>query len=247
MAGPKATKLNSVQGDSSRSPARKYRDVVHGDVSLFRVLYAECVTMMFARLPGALGLFLRRCFYRSLFGAAGKGLAIGSGVTLRHPHKIRLGNNVILDDYCMLDAKGGDNAGIVIGDNTYVGRGTNIYCKNGDIVIGNSVSISSNCNMMSANRITIGDNTIIASYAYLLSGGEYDYRRDAPPFAQQSSLPSEGPLEIGANCWIGAHVTVLDAASLGEHCVIGAGAVVTRPMPSHCVAMGVPARFTKAL
>ena len=38
---------------------------------------------------------------------------------------------------------------------------------------------------------------------------------------------TRGPLDIGADCWFGARVTVLDAASIGARCVIGAGAVVT--------------------
>lgn len=247
MAQDNSVKINAMQSNRSQYAAQKYRHLVHGDISILRVAYAECVTLLFGSMPGAMGLLFRRMFYRPMFGSVGRGLVIGAGVTLRHASKIRLGNNVILDDHSMLDAKGDTNTGITVGDNVYVGRCTNIYCKNGDITVGNNVNISSHCNIMSANRITIGSDTIVASYAYLLSGGEYDYRRDAPPFAQQSSLPSEGPLEIGENCWIGAHAVVLDAANLGRHCVIGAGAVVTRPLPSHCVAVGIPARFTKAL
>ena len=60
-------------------------------------------------------------------------------------------------------------------------------------------------------------------------------------------LPCPGPLTIGANCWLGARVTVLDAADVGEHCVIGAGAVVNRPLPADTLAAGVPARKIKSI
>ncbi|MBU0677907.1 MAG: hypothetical protein KJ626_07290 [Verrucomicrobia bacterium] len=58
-------------------------------------------------------------------------------------------------------------------------------------------------------------------------------------------MGTRGPLTIGTDCWIGARVTILDAADVGDRCVIGAGAVVNRPLPSHSVAAGVPARVIK--
>ena len=60
----------------------------------------------------------------------------GRHLTLRHAHKIRLGQGVVIDDNGVLDAKGDGNRGIVLGNRVYVGRNTIIYCKNGDIHIG---------------------------------------------------------------------------------------------------------------
>ena len=54
-------------------------------------------------------------------------------------------------------------------------------------------------------------------------------------------------MRIGRNCWLGAHVTVTDRGEIGEHCVVGAGAVVTRALPPHSVAVGVPARVVRTL
>ena len=87
---------------------------------------------------------------------------------------------------------------------------------------------------------------MIGAYTYLLSGGEYDIT-DATPFADQSGMKTKGPLTIGANGWLGARVTVLDAASIGDHCVIGAGAVVNKPIPANSLAVGVPARVIKSV
>ena len=52
---------------------------------------------------------------------------------LRHPHKIRIGDNVVIDDNCLIDAKGESNAGIRIGSGVFIGRNTILSCKNGDI------------------------------------------------------------------------------------------------------------------
>jgi acetyltransferase-like isoleucine patch superfamily enzyme len=131
-------------------------------------------------------------------------------------------------------------------DNVFIGRGSIIYCKNGDILLKAGVNISSNCTIMSSNKLTVGAGTIMGAYTYLLSGGEYDYT-DGTPFAQQSGSKTKGELVIGPNGWLGARVTVLDGASIGEHCVIGAGAVVNKPIPAHSLAVGVPARVIKSL
>lgn len=236
-------KVKDVGGGSAFG---KYRRVFYGDRSLGYVLAAELIQFFTQGMPGAPGLLLRRKLYPMLFKSVGRGTVFGRNITLRHAHKIALGEGVILDDNCVVDAKGETNAGVRIGRGAYIGRNTIVYCKNGDITLGDHVNVSANCQIFSSNRLSIGANTVIGAFCYFLSGGEYDYR-SAVPFAQQSGQETKGPLEIGANCWFGAHVTVTDAACVGEHCVIGAGAVVVRPVPAHSIAVGIPARVVRSL
>ena len=238
-------KVKDVSGREG-SALRKYRDLVHGDVSWGTVIARELFYQLVGGLPGMLGLFLRLKLYRLIFPNIGKKVVFGRNVTIRHPHKIRLGDGVIIDDNVVLDAKGRDNRGITIGNNVYIGRNTIVYCKNGNITIGDRVNISSNCQIFSSNDLTIGPDTVIGAFCYLLSGGEYDYR-DPTPFSQQSGMLTKGPLKIGANCWLGAHVTILDAAGIGDHSVVAAGAVVTRPSEGGIILGGVPARVLKSI
>ena len=235
-----------VKGVGGGSAFQKYRALMYGDRGMGYVIGAELAQLFLQGLPGALGLVLRKEIYPSFFKSVGRGCVFGRNITLRHAHKISLGDGVILDDNCVVDAKGESNAGIQIGRGAYIGRNTIVYCKNGDIAIGDAVNISANCQVFSSNKLSIGANTVVGAFSYFLSGGEYDYR-SAVPFAQQSGQETKGPLSIGANCWFGAHVTVTDAASIGEHCVIGAGAVVTKPVPDHSIAVGVPARVVKSI
>lgn len=55
------------------------------------------------------------------------------------------------------------------------------------------------------------------------------------------------PVHIGNNCWLGASVTVCPGVTIGDDCVIGAGSVVTRDIPSGCFAAGVPCKVIRPL
>ncbi|MGQ9661776.1 MAG: acyltransferase [Kiritimatiellia bacterium] len=232
---------------SGKSPFREYLRVTYGPLPLAQALWSEIFFCWLGPLSGALGLALRSWFYPRLFASAGRRLLVGRNVTFRHPSKIRFGSGIILDDNCVVDAKGETNEGIWIEDDVFIGRGTIVYCKNGNIRLKKGVNLSSYCTVFSAHSLTVGEGTVIGGYSYLLSGGEYDFGEDARPFSQQDGMKSAGPLEIGANCWLGARVTVLDSACVGDNCVIGAGAVVTKSIPPWSVAVGVPARVVKSV
>ena len=234
-------KAKAVLREGGGSAFAKYRALCYGDRGLGYILWSELLQLTISLLPGALGLLLRGLFYPSLFKHCGAKVIFGKGLTLRHAHKISLGDRVVLDDGAVLDAKGETNAGITVGSGVFVGRNTIIYCKNGDIVLEDGVNISANCQVFSCNRLTVGAQTVIGAFTYLLSGGEYDYRNPAP-FSEQTGMETKGPLTIGPGCWLGAHVVVADAACIGARCVIGAGAVVVKPIPDRMIAVGVPAK-----
>lgn len=55
------------------------------------------------------------------------------------------------------------------------------------------------------------------------------------------------PVTIGNDCWFGANVVVCPGVTIGDNCVIGAGSVVTRDIPPHSFAAGVPARVIRTI
>lgn len=231
---------------ASGSASGAYRALMYGDVSFGRFLWSELLFTFISGIGGALGLWLRMKLYPALFKSCGKKVVFGRHVVIRHPHKITLGDGVVLDDGSVVDAKGTTNEGITLGNRVYVGRNSIIYCKNGDIIVGDNVSISANSILFSSNRLEIKKNGVIASFVYVLSGGEYDIH-DTTPFAFQKGTCTKGPLAIEEGCWLGAGAKILDGANLGERCVVAAGAVVVRSMPGHCVVGGVPAKIIKEL
>ena len=240
-------KIKGVLKDPGKSAFRKYRDIYYGDTSLGYVIKSELVITLTSGVSGALGLALRQLLYPSLFKSSGHHVVFGKNITLRHAHKISLGNRVILDDNVVVDAKGESNEGVSIGDDVYVGRNTILYCKNGNISIEPAVNISSNCQIFSSNQLTLGRQTVVAAYTYILSGGQYDYTDGTKTFAEQSGMNTRGPTVVGPNCWLAAHVVIVDGVTIGEHSVIGAGSVVTRDIPPDTLAAGTPAKAVKSI
>jgi acetyltransferase-like isoleucine patch superfamily enzyme len=201
------------------------------------------ITTLIGPLPGAAGLVLRKKLYRALIGKIGQGVVLGKSITIRHPHKIHLGNNVIIDDYAVLDAKGTDNAGIIIGDNVIIGRNTVLSCKNGDIIIGDNTNIAMNCFIQSAKLVAVGKNVLMSAYCYLIGGGDHETIRTDIPIIAQGQI-SKG-IEIAENCLLGANVMVQDGVIIGKDSVIGSSSVVTKSIDDFSVAFGQPAKIIK--
>jgi acetyltransferase-like isoleucine patch superfamily enzyme len=230
--------------DKKKSIFRKYREMYLGDLSLAGIIYYELVILLFTQIPGSLGFFLRKKFFAALFKRAGKGVIFGKNLTIRHPQKISFGSNVIIDDNCLIDAKGETNEGISIGDNVTIGRNSSLVCKNGNIKIGSSVNITTNVNMICGEdgEIRLGNNIDIGSFSHL-SGGTYNYSKaDMLPSAQ--GRISKGVV-LEDLVWVGAGVVIIDGVTIGEKSMIGAGAVVTKDVPPNSVAVGVPAKVVR--
>lgn len=229
-------------GGKGKSRLEQYQDLILGTRSIWFLIKFELVILLFSRIPGALGIVLRKIFYPMIIGRVGRGVVFGMDVSLRHPLKIEIGDGSIIDDGVLLDAKGSANTGIIIGENCYVGRGTIFSCKEGDIIIKDYANISTYCNISSNSKITIGKKSLLGPYVSLFATRHNFDKVDEAILDQ--GWTSEG-IEIADDCWIGAKVTVLDGVSIGESAVIGAGAVVTASLPQRVVAVGSPARVVK--
>jgi len=228
--------------DERRSALAKYQDLVVGSRSLLRLVAYELVVTLTSWVPGALGLVLRRLAYPPLLGHCGRNPTFGHGVVLRHPAKIRLGDDVVVDDLVVLDAKGTRNEGITVGAGVFLGRGTILSCKDGDIVLGDHVNIGFHSEIFSASRVTVGRYGLFAAYTYLVGGG-HAFDQAGVPIVEQDRT-SRG-IALAENVWLGTGVKVLDGVRIGRDVVVGAGAVVTGDLPDGVVAAGVPARVVR--
>lgn len=225
--------------DNRRSAREKYEALVVGRRGWGALLQHELVTLLSQSVPGALGLALRKTLYPSLLGACGRNVVFGQNVVLRHPGKIRIGDNVVIDDNCLLDAKGDSNDGITIGSGVFIGRNTILSCKNGDLILEDGANVGFNCELFSASRVRVGRGTLLAAYCYLI-GGDHDFSDPDVPVLEQARR-SLG-VSVGEGAWLGAGAKILDGVTIGDRAIIGAGAVVRHDVPAGSVAVGIPAR-----
>jgi acetyltransferase-like isoleucine patch superfamily enzyme len=232
-----------VQDELSRpgvSAREKYAALIVGKAGLGALVKYELVVLVSQSVPGALGLALRKLLYPLLLGTCGRNVVFGQNVVLRHPHKIHIADNVVIDDNCLVDAKGASNAGIRIASGVFIGRNTILSCKNGDIELAEGANVGFNCEIFSASRVRVGRNALIAAYCYLI-GGDHDFRDASRPILDQAR--TSAGIAVGDGAWIGAGAKVLDGVDIGAHAVIGAGAVVRESVPERATAVGVPARI----
>ena len=226
--------------DRRLSAREKYAALVVGRPGWGALVKHEFVSLLSQSVPGALGFALRKVLYRSLVGACGRNVIFGQNVVLRHPHKIRIGDNVVIDDNCLVDAKGDTNRGITIGDGVFIGRNTILSCKDGDITIEAGANIGFNCEIFSASQVTVGRDTLLAAYCYLI-GGDHDFSDPSQPVIAQGR--KSAGVSLGAGAWLGAGAKILDGVTIGDGAIIGAASVVRSAVPAGAIAAGIPARI----
>ncbi len=228
--------------DGKKSSMQKYQELIIGSTSMAALIRYELIVTLFSALPGAFGLLMRSKLYPKLLGSCGRNVAFGTNVVLRHPGKIHIGDNVVIDDNVVLDAKGEDNKGLFIGSGVFIGRNTILSCKNGDIHIDDEANIGFNCEIFSANSVRVGKKVLMAAYCYLVGGTHTFNRTDIPMLYQEREARG---IEVGDHAWLGAHAVVFDGTTIGKECVIGAGSIVNRDIPDWQIAVGSPARVVK--
>lgn len=228
------------------SAVTRYQDVVVGDRSLRATVYYEWC-MWLAWIPGALGLFLRKTFWPRLFGSCGKGVVFAANIILRHPHRIHIGDRVVISEGCILDARNDRvDEVIVLGDNVILSNNVMISCKNGTVKIGARTGINVQTIIQSTNHcpVSIGADVIIGPRCYIVGGGNYNIDRlDIPIWRQE--IKNDGGIALEDDVWLGANITVLGGVTMGTGSVAAAGAVVIKSIPTRAICAGVPSKIIK--
>jgi acetyltransferase-like isoleucine patch superfamily enzyme/acyl carrier protein len=223
----------------SESAFRRYAGLVLARPTISGLLKYEFVNF-FAGFPGALGLVIRRFLYPRILSQAGKGAVFGRFVTLRHGENIVLGDGVVLDDYCLVDARGAGEQGIHIGDRVIVNRNVYIQAKVGHISIGRDTNIGTFSQIVSQGPIEIGENVSIAGNV-IIAGGRYQVETDDDG-AEAKKRFTAGAIRIGSNVRLGIRSVILDGVTIGRNAIVAPGSVVMNDVDEGTVVMGSPAR-----
>lgn len=110
-----------------------------------------------------------------------------------------------------------------------------------ELQIGDNSGVGINCELY--GPVIIGSNVMMGPDVVVYTSGHRFDRTDIP-MMEQGSMETKA-VAIGNDVWIGRRVMVMPGVNIGDGCVIGAGAVVTKDIPPYSVAGGVPARVLK--
>jgi maltose O-acetyltransferase len=119
------------------------------------------------------------------------------------------------------------------------------------IFLGNNCEININCVFLDCNRITIGDNALIAPGVHIytvfhpVSAKERFNKSVNKDFSYAISKTS--PVTIGNNVWIGGGSIIMPGVIIGDNVTIGAGSVVTKSIQSNVLAYGNPCKIIKEI
>ena len=216
----------------------KYIERVTGRRSVGPFIRQELIFALFANLPTALGSVLRTGVYRSLLGKIGSSCFIDEGVRFRIPQKVFLGDRVFIGKNCDIDVECPDSE-IRIADDVHISRDTVILAGVGKTVINERVSIGVGSFIYGSGGVEIGKDSGLADHVRVMAGG-HRYK-DASKLIRLQE-PWAKKTIIGQDVWLGSSVIVLGRVTIGDGAVVGAGAVVTKPIPNYSVAVGVPAK-----
>lgn len=129
-----------------------------------------------------------------------------------------------------------------IQENSYIEP--NFFCDFGcHLFLGKNVYINTNCTILDSAKVTIGDYTMIGPNVQICTPGH----PIKPDERNGEKCEFAKPINIGANCWLGAGVIILPNITIGEGSVIGAGSIVTKDIPPHSVAVGNPCKVIKSV
>ncbi|WP_165864118.1 glycosyltransferase [Capsulimonas corticalis] len=136
---------------------------------------------------------------------------------------------------------------IEIGHGSNLERDVSLWISDDDgararLTLGNDVYVGRNTFLGVYQPISIGADTMIGAYSYIISASHRFDRRDTPIREQGYS---GAPIVIEEDVWIGTHVTILPGVTIGRGAIVGAGSMVNKDIPPYEIWGGVPARFIK--
>ncbi len=133
------------------------------------------------------------------------------------PYRIfSLGDYSVIESFACINNAVGD---VIIGDHTRIGLHNTII---GPVEIGNNVNLAQGITVTALNHNFSDTNKRIDEQGV-----------------------STNPVTIEDDVWVGANAVILPGVTIGEHCVVAAGAVVTKDVPPHSLVAGIPAKVIK--
>lgn len=188
----------------------------------FKLLASELISWIQALIgcmPGRIGITMRRVWFGWRFTHSGL-LHIGVGCQFIAPRSMKFSGTTFINDRCYFNADGGL---LSVGDWTAFNYGAHI-----NAACGGSIIIGAHC--------PIGPGVVMRTAGHRFSSVDDNIQSQGHDLAD---------IIIEDDCWIGANAVILGGVHIGRGAIVGAGAVVTKDIPSMAIAVGVPAKVIK--
>lgn len=175
-----------------------------------------------------------------------KKVFIGHNVSFIQKSNLILGKGTTIESSTIFDCCAANK--VMLGSNVKIGRSSTITITSHLSNLGKGLTIGSNSaigefsHIGCAGGVSIGNDVIMGSYISFHSENHIFKNLNTPIRLQ--GVTHKG-IKIGNNVWVGAKVTFIDGSSIGNNCVIAAGAVVNDKFPDNVLIGGVPAKIIK--
>lgn len=168
----------------------------------------------------------------------GKNLIVNNKVYIRGTGEVRIGN-----DFRFTSSSGINPICRNIRGEFYLGKNT------AKIIIGDNVGISSSC-LWANECIIIGNNVLVGGDSLIIDTDAHSHnyverRKGSAPLNGEYKIVPTAPIVIEDDVWIGARCQILKGVHIGARSIIAAGSVITKDIPSDCVAGGSPCKVIR--
>nr|WKN36333.1 acyltransferase [Tunicatimonas sp. TK19036] len=154
---------------------------------------------------------------RNAVGTCGTGVYFEKNVEfMRYPKLINIGNQVVIKEGAKI-CPCNEQTAVSIGDRTTVGYHTFIFAS---------------------NRITIGNDCLIAPFVYIVDS-DHGIERNTL-INQQPNITA--PIVIEDDVWIATGAKILRGVTVHRGAIIAAGAIVNQDVPPYTIVGGMPAK-----
>jgi acetyltransferase-like isoleucine patch superfamily enzyme len=111
--------------------------------------------------------------------------------------------------------------------------------------IGNYVVISENVDIFVEKSVTIGDHVLIAKGVYISDNDNHPVSSEERRDKKSVNINTIAPVVIEDNVWIGQNAMIMKGVTIGENSIVGAGAVITKNVPSNSIVVREKVRVLK--
>jgi len=186
---------------------------------------------------------LRQQYYAGVLKHMGEDVQIGTGVKIVNPQYISLGDHVRIADHVTLIARG--PGGITLEDNVRLNDRVYLDTENaitGYIHVGKRTYIGTGATFFGHQGLEFGEDCLIGQNVTCTPYSHIFDDKSRTIYGQGGHCKK---VTIGRDVYVGMGVTIMYTGDIGEGSVIGAGAVVVKPIPEYSIAVGNPARVIR--